>query len=552
MNNKIIMSIVTLALLIMVSFQTKANNIDAASARMIANSFIKQHSTKAPGSFNAPSTSDIRLVHAEPSSKVAGSNVYYMFNIQGGGFIIIAGDDRASQVLGYSDKGQIDFNNLPEPLQALLYSYKYDIEYIQTHRIADSEIKMRRSLKDGNAGVEPMTTSTWGQESPYDKLTPASNGKQSKVGCAGVCMSQMLYFWKYPLSCGSIEPYFSPKYNDTVPGLPETTFDYSKMLDSYCHWDWDNGRTVQDVYTEEQALEAAKLCRYVGQASQMNYSPNGSGTTAVRKLDAMKWFGYNQNAKTIYLTSYSTEAWEELIREELNVYRPVMYAAYFKTVGHAFIVDGYNNEGFFHLNLGWYGTNDGWYVITAITLVNRYGEHRDYTSRNNMILYMEPPTFCEIKSDEVSAENNLLVLGESLNPQINNVYLFTSHRTLDMMFTLTDDRGRTMATSEPLHVIRHTFDQGRDINLPLMLPAILPSGTYDLQFSYCTGDNSQLIPVKTAPNNLVVIGNLAKYNGVFDVTDVTQAISYVLNGSPTGVNLDVSDVTKLIHYVLNQ
>ena len=531
-------------------FHASAGNIDANAAHMIANNYLKQHAQNSPVSFKAPSAADIRLAHAEPSSKITGSNVYYVFNINGGGFIIVAGDDRATQVLGYSDKGKIDFNNMPEPLHDLLNNYKYDIEYLQTHQLSNTELKSRQSLKGNHPGVEPMTVTSWGQETPYDWLTPTVDGKQCRVGCAGVCMSQMIYFWKYPLSSGPLEPYFSSNMNDTVPGLPATVFDYSIMLRSYCHWDSTLYKLVQDTYTTEQALEVAKLCRYVGQATKMNYSLNGSGTTAVNKLNTMISFGYNPNAKTVQWYSYNTETWEELIRDELDAGRPVMYAAYCP-VGHAFIVDGYDNEGLFHVNMGWFGDCDGWYHITAITLVNRYGEYRDYSLKNNMILYLEPPVFCASKTSGINADNNLIILGEDFNPQASGVYLYTSHRSLDLLFTLTDAEGNDAAISTSLPVIRHTFDQGSNISLPISLPATLPSGTYDVNFGYRT-DGTSPTTLETAAGKLVVFGKFAKYNANFNVSDVTAAIAYVLNGSPTGVTVNVADITALISYILNQ
>lgn len=550
MSIKSYLKLAGLLIIATMCFNANADNIDAGAAHVIANNFLKQHAKNSPVSFNAPSTSDIRLVHAEPSSKVTGSNVYYVFNINGGGFIIIAGDDRASQVLGYSDKGKIDYNHMPEPLHDLLNNYKYDIEYLQTHQLNKSELGIRQSLKNGHPGVEPMTVTSWGQETPYDMLTPTVNGNHCKVGCAGVCMSQMIYFWKYPLSVGQLEPYYASYINDTVPGLPATEFDYSLMLKSYCHWDWDNTRTIQDTYTTEQALEVAKLCRYVGQATQMNYSIDWSGTTGERKLATMKLFGYNPNATTIQLYNYNTATWENLIRDELDAGRPVMYAAYCPA-GHAFIVDGYDNEGLFHVNMGWYGTNDGWYHITAITLVNRYGEYRDYSLKNNMILNMEPPVFCASKTSGIDADNDLIVLGGDFNPQASAVYLYTSHRTLDLLFTLTDANGNDAATSTSLPVIRHTYEQGSDISLPITLPTTLPSGIYDLNFGYRT-DGASPATLETAAGKLFVTGKFAKYNANFNVSDVTTAIGYVLNGSPSSVTLNVADITALISYILNQ
>lgn len=553
MNIRILMRVVLVALLPMVTFQTSANDISATSAHAIANNFIKQHAIKAPGSLKAPSAADIKLVHAEPSSQVAGTNVYYVFNIEGGGFIIVAGDDRASKVLGYSDKGKIDFNHLPAPLRDQLDYYKYDIEYLQTHRLDNTQLGMRKSLKDASVVVEPMTSSTWGQENPYYLQCPIYDDEYSKVGCAGVCMAQMIYFWKYPPSCGSLPSYFNNKMYKAVPGLPATTFDYSKMLDALCHWDWDISEPVQDVFNEDQVQEVAKLCRYVGQSSKMQYSPTLSITSGSNKFNTMISLGYNPNAESINSSDYDTELWEDMMRDELEAGRPIMYSGYSRegvAVGHAYIVDGYNNEGFFHINMGWYGTNDGWYVMSAVTMINRYGEYRDYSYKTSMFINMEPPTFCTIKTSDINANSDLIVLGGNLYPQAHDVYLFTSHRTLDLLFSLTDADGAIVATSESLPVIRHRFEQGREItDLPMTLPTDLAPGTYDLKFGYSLADDNSMVNMETASGKLVVVGRLAKYNGDFNISDITQAINDLLNGSTI---LDISDVTALIEYLLNQ
>ena len=112
-----------LAALTMVSLNASADNINASEARTVAKNFIQRH---APG-LRAASPADLQLSHAEASSVVAGANDYYVFNIKGGGFVIVAGEDRATQVIGYSDKGYIDMNNLPYGLKGLLSGYKKEI-----------------------------------------------------------------------------------------------------------------------------------------------------------------------------------------------------------------------------------------------------------------------------------------------------------------------------------------------------------------------------------------------------------------------------------------
>ena len=355
MNIKKFMSLSSLALVTMLSFNASAGNVNVNAARAAANSFIKQQSA---ATFKAPGYADLKLAHAE-ASKVNGANAYYAFNIDGGGFIIIAGEDRASTVLGYSDKGHLDFKNLPSNLKALLDGYKSEIEFLQIYK-GDDLVTVTPTL-NATSGVEPLIKTTWGQEMPYYLQCPMENGEYCVVGCVATAMAQVMYYWKFPTSSDAISGYGGGWWGGiTVPALPATTFDYSLMLPSYCHWDWDNSQLIQDTYTDAQAQEVAKLSRYCGQAVEMDYSPEGSGAYTWDQLAAMKNFGYSNNAQLKSKSGNTTE-WESMIRTELEAGRPILYSASDPSAGgHAFICDGYNSSNYYHFNYGWYGTCDGW------------------------------------------------------------------------------------------------------------------------------------------------------------------------------------------------
>lgn len=540
-----------LALLMLASLHTYANNVSVNEAKAIANTFMKSHYSSAPGSFKAPSTADLQLAHAESSRKVAGSNVYYAFNIKGGGFIIVAGNDMATPILGYSDQGRIDFNNLPEGLQCLLDGYKEEIEYAQTHP-NDVIRPLKQSLRNAAVVVEPMTRSTWGPEYPYNTQCPVFNGKNSKVGCAGVAMAQFLFFWQFPVSCPALPAYYASNAGDTVPAIPATSFDYDKMLLTFCYWDFDKQKTIQYEYTEEQVYEVAKLCRYVGQMAKMNYSPSKSGITEERKLNALKDFGFNSLAKSIKRASYTPERWNELLKTELDAGRPVMYAGFAVSQnGHGWIIDGYNNEDYFHMNMGWYGYNDGWYLISSIKFVNRFGNNRFYNGVHNMILNLEPPLFCEVNADGVLATINAeyLLLGKDLTAQASRVHIHTSYRTLEFTFSLIDNDGAILSTSDPVMVKRHTYDQYSDMTAALTLPAGLPAGRYKLQFEYRTQADDPATIVATSAGSLYVVGRFAKFDTPFTVNDVVFMIDEIIEGQ---ADFFIGDVVDIIDSILNR
>ena len=369
-----------------------AGNITPEAARGIATHFVKQHNALG---FKATSMTDLQLVHAEASKTVKNASDYYAFNIKGGGFIIIAGEDRATQVLGYSDKGRLDFNNLPCGLKTLLDCYKQDIEFLQTCK--DSDLMPAPNLNRDSTGVEPLLKTTWGQGPPYNWQCPMSEGELCIVGCAATAMAQVMNYWQFPESSDSIASYYCSAIGQDIPALPPTTFDYSLILNSYCHRDLESYELIQDIYTDAQVQEVAKLSRYCGQAVQMGYTPQGSSAYVDDMLEAMIAFGftsaeYQAKPATWFIFDY-TEEWEARLRTELDAGRPIIYCArdIFVDTGHGFICDGYNSEGKFHFNFGWYGVCDGWYVSTALDLIPREGVERYYNYSHEIIAGIVPP-----------------------------------------------------------------------------------------------------------------------------------------------------------------
>lgn len=543
MNIKKFMSLSSLALVTMLSFNASAGNVNVNAARAAANSFIKQQSA---ATFKVPGYADLKLAHAE-ASKVNGANAYYAFNIDGGGFIIIAGEDRASTVLGYSDKGHLDFKNLPSNLKALLDGYKSEIEFLQIYK-GDDLVTVTPTL-NATSGVEPLIKTTWGQEMPYYLQCPMENGEYCVVGCVATAMAQVMYYWKFPTSSDAISGYGGGWWGGiTVPALPATTFDYSLMLPSYCHWDWDNSELIQDTYTTEQAQEVAKLSRYCGQAVEMDYSPEGSGAYTWNQLAAMKNFGYSNNAQLKSKSGNTTE-WESMIRTELEAGRPILYSASDPSAGgHAFICDGYNSSNYYHFNYGWYGTCDGWYLTTALNMIHRDGEELHFNSSHQMLTGVEPPSYCLLDVEAVDANSELLVLGENLRATAQNVTVRTTYRNAKLLFNLADENGNDVVNGNAVTLNPSTFVQGSNVNGTITLPTTLATGRYNVNLYYYISDASELTALGTAPGQLQVVGNLAKYNEPFTIADVTNVVDYLLAGTKPG--LSINDVTTLIDYLL--
>ena len=552
MKIKNLISAFALATLLMSGMNANADNINFTQARSTASNYLKQHAAATPGSLRAPAVADLKLAYTEASTVTPDANAYYAFNIDGGGFIIIAGENRANQVLGYSDRGHLDFNNLPDNFKALMRGFKEEIEYLQAHPELDVTPAFRAT---GGNTVEPLIKTYWGQEMPYYLQCPVYNGEYCVVGCVATAMAQVMYYWKYPTSSPELNAYFCDDIGQTLPSLPETNFNYSKMLSSYCHWDWDLGMLIQDTYTDEQAQEVAKLGRYCGQAVHMGYSPEGSGAYVSNQLSAMKTFGYSSSARDEERDSwwgseyYTTAEWEAMIKEELDKRYPILYSATDPAAGgHAFICDGYNAEGLFHFNFGWYGTCDGWYATTALNMTHRDGDHLRFNTNHEVLLGVVPPTYCLISTDGLVVPSKLLVLGENMEIQATNVSIMTTNENLNLMFTINNDTGRRMAMSPGVNVATDSFEQGSTVSSSIALPESLATGTYSVHFHYYGTSPRMSTEIPCESNYLNVVGHLAKYGAPFTIDDVTSTIDNMLSGSYPA--LTINDVTELIDALL--
>ena len=360
-----------LVTLLLAAMQLTAANVDLVMAKMTALRFM-QSQVAAPR-FNGVQANNVRLLHAEVNSTRADQAVYYIFNSDRG-FIIVAGDDRAQQILAYGDR-PLDMKRMPENMKFWLSTYKAQIEYLQAHPgLVVNQPMLNTRLTAPT--IAPLLTAEWDQDIPYYNHCPAYNGSLCLTGCPATSLSMVFYYWKYPTDpTPPVEGYTNETYGFEVEALPSITFDWANMLDKY-----------RDVdYTAAQADAVAWLMRYVGQEEHMNYSTGGSGAYSEDILRAVKFFGYDEEtAQVVFKTRaddngndievyYTDEEWATLLQDELAEGRPMVYCAYdydtwYGWSGHAFNVDGYTaGTNTYHVNWGWSGDGNGDFALNAFT-----------------------------------------------------------------------------------------------------------------------------------------------------------------------------------------
>lgn len=393
-----------------------AQPVGVDEARQKAMDFFSNRPMKVSGRNQAPNKiSDLVLAHK--ASMDNGQNAYYVFNNEDGGFVIVSGDDRTTEILGYSEHDNLDTDNLPENLRWWLDDYTRQIEALGT-----SLVPVRRSVNTlPSEPIAPLIKSVWNQYEPYNYMCPDGNyidydepgydeGNRCVTGCVATAMAQVMYYWKWPETCPALDSYKLGPY--TIKALPATTFKWDKMKNTY---EWRE--------TGASADAVAELMRYCGQAVQMGYSPNGSGTGLSPKVLASV-FQYSPNCHEIRRSSYSSNRWESVIYNELAAKRPVLYSGMnANDDGHQFIVDGYDGNGFFHINWGWGGLSDNFYVLslTDPSSEQTLGESKwTFQYRQEAFLGVKPAESGEMVLPMMESQINSLMPTTTYNRESTN------------------------------------------------------------------------------------------------------------------------------------
>ena len=294
------------------------------------------------------------------------STPYYVFNAEdNAGFVIVSGDDRTKPILGYSENGAFKENELPENVQWWLNYYAKAISSLEDY---PAEVGCKSVTATARSTVAPLIKTQWDQDSPYNDLCYFDRLGQCLTGCAATAMAQVVNFYKYPKSVPAIDAYttWDGNYFDA---LPATTLNWKNMTDG----------------------DIAKLCRYCGQSIEMDYGPYGSGATAeLASLALVKYFGYNKSTHAIYRVGYSPDEWETEIYQELAAGYPIIYSGLsIYDNGHTFIVDGYK-DGFYHVNWGWGGWFDTYFVLTVMDSMGPDYPEKTYSEEQSAIVGVRP------------------------------------------------------------------------------------------------------------------------------------------------------------------
>jgi len=347
--------LIFILLLLVISKSNIGENLNSLQAHNYASEFLSKINSK----FNNKN----HLYKRDYSEFVIENEILaYIFNLKPQGFIIVSTYCNASPVIGFSL-----YDNLPEgeileklPAYSIIKGIAYSHKYAEP--IVGSIKKNTESTTDEIYG--PYVNTLWGQVNCHNDLGQLVNvtnyytPNHYAAGCVAISLSTLLHYYKWPVVGEGYHQYYDNWGSSTGwydANFGETYYNWDLMLNSYNN----------QPSTDPQREAAGELAFHAAVALEMNFEYNGS-TANVNEIpgtgsDNFRFYSfYKQENSTVFwprLDKNMTEANPVILTVETN-----------SGFGHSVVCDGLwidndDNDRYYHLNMGWWGSGNGWFTI---------------------------------------------------------------------------------------------------------------------------------------------------------------------------------------------
>ena len=312
------------------SVLASANPITKGQALNIASKYISNPTL----SNNTPKTRSLKA-NEQPA--------YYIFTSSNDDkFVIVSGESKLNEVVAYGDKMSKDESKQSPYFKQFLKDYERVVKAVRSNTIQASTTPSQLKRK-----VEPLLTCKWSQYAPFNKYTPVIQGDRTPTGCVATATAQVMYHHKWP--------------KNRPADYIASTGDEARMSSTY--W-WDDMKDTSNKMFSSRSQQAVGVLMYdIGKAVRMRYYHKGSDSNLQNACNALR---HNFDYTVRYLVKDVLPANEFLkeVMQELSDGYPVL------VVGgpHAFVYDGYDEQGFIHTNWGWGGQEEGYFDINTVYL----------------------------------------------------------------------------------------------------------------------------------------------------------------------------------------
>lgn len=361
-----------LVVLLQCVLYAKSEPVSTEEAKAKAVSFISQNSKRFRGA-KAPEL--LQVVESkqavENRRKAYGINAaqpaYYIFNFADStGFVIVSAESITLDILAYSDEGYFHVEDIDKGAEVFLCQYERDAEIARTKGLtAQQKQYVSRRADSAVSGEVLLKTASIGQNfgnwnNKYSPLKGDGVHSPAPAGCVATAATIIMQYHKWPAQGKGSKSYISKTHKlELSRDFSQDTYNWACIPDGY------------DVTTSAPAKEEVpKILLASGIACEMDYDYGGSAASTYKMMDAMvENFSYSIEYNT-YLKGKDnpdmTEAWQAS-HHSLDNNMPVLVSGISDSdVAHAFLLDGYNDQNYHHYNMGWGGTNDGWWATSSI------------------------------------------------------------------------------------------------------------------------------------------------------------------------------------------
>lgn len=352
------------------------------------------------------------------TAKASGSDMVYVFTPESQpGFIIAAADDAVTPLLGYSDSARFNPDNLSPAFKWWLNQYAAQVQWAVSNGLEAST----RQNTDRDA-IPPLCKTTWDQYAPYNNLCPSlGSAGRGLTGCVATAVAQVMKVHEWPVSGTGSHSYqfsYGGRNYSASANFGATTYDWDNMLNSY------SGSS-----TTAQKNAVATLIYQCGVMCDMNYNPYGSGASEVDAAAGLiNYMGYDKAMRWLDRKWFSENDWNDLIYAELAQGRPVLYGGDDGSEGHEFVCDGYRSADYFHINWGWSGTSDGYFLLSALNppSLGAGGGNGGYNYNQSVVIGIQPARTGSEIAPVVNIEGNLTTDASTYSRSALNRVRFTT------------------------------------------------------------------------------------------------------------------------------
>jgi len=346
-----------------------AGNVTLQQAKKVALNFYFEKYMQFEGQILYDQLS-IRSIHVESDGT---QNFYYVFQVNKAGFIIVSADDCLTPVLGYSFKNEFVSENRPPNVR---WWFKQFEEQVRNVRDKQMEPELRiidkwtfyldenlgsTKIATSNKEVEILLTTEWNQGFPENYYCPETSiggsGDHCWASCVVAAVAQIGYYWRWPdhgQGFTSYIPKTHPEYGVQYADFENTWYRFDEMVDK----------------PTKVNTAIAEYIYHIVANYHTDFTPNASQPDSSIYLpgnDSTYYHFKGFPTTFIYRDSMPDDEWKTMLVSMLDEAYPMFYGGYENdSMGHSFVCDGYQDEEYFHFNLGWGGQSNGYYSIDNI------------------------------------------------------------------------------------------------------------------------------------------------------------------------------------------